>query len=78
MGFWRKIFQKTSTWALTTIFICLLDVSVNWAEQILSLSQATEVALGFVELMRIVLKGDILYKKSEQGYNIDVKSKFIM
>lgn len=34
----------------------LLDVSVNWAQEVLSLSQAEEVAFGFVKLVRVVLQ----------------------
>lgn len=35
----------------------LLYVSVNGAQQVLSLSQAEEVAFGFVELVCVVLQG---------------------
>lgn len=60
MTFLKKdIWKDLCTWVSTAILIYLLDVSVNWAKQILSLPQATEVALGFVELLRTVLKDDI-------------------
>lgn len=50
---------------------------MNWAEQILSLSQTTEVALGFLELLRIVLKDDILYNESLQGHYVDIKKTIL-
>lgn len=78
MEFLKKDIKKDLwIWVSAAILICLLDVSVNWAKEILSLSQAVEVALGFVELVRIVLKDDTLNNESLPGHNVDRKNRIL-